>query len=199
MLIILEGLPASSKTLWGKSYADVMENAVFLEEWVDEKVLKEYLENMEEKATEFQFYIQEETVNRIKKAISLVKEGKTVILDRGLIGNECFASVQNDEGLISNEDMERYLRTFSYDSIPGFKDIESVTLYLKATPEFCLERIKTRNRPGESTYTLDYLDQLAGTHDFLLPHAKVLNINKNYPLNKKGLLPLSSILKILLS
>src|SRR4029079_5909118 len=100
-LIILEGLPSAGKSLWGQSFFEAHENAVFLEEWVDEKVLKEYLENMKEKATEFQFYIQEETVNRVKKAIELVKEGKVVILDRGLIGNECFVSVQHDAELIS--------------------------------------------------------------------------------------------------
>ena len=196
-LIILEGLPAASKTLWGKSFVEVHENAVFLEEWVDEKVLKEYLENMKEKATEFQFYIQEETVNRVKKAVELAKQGKVVILDRGLIGNLCFACVQYDADLISDSDMKNYEESFSYDIIPGFKDIKSTTIYMKATPEFCLERIRSRNRSGESSYTLDYLNQLAGSHDALLPHAKIVNINKNYPLNGKGLLSISSLLEIL--
>ena len=196
-LIILEGLPSASKTLFGKSFVEAYENAVFLEEWVDEKVLKEYLENMKEKATEFQFYIQEETVNRVKKAIELVKQGKVVILDRGLIGNECFVSVQHDAGLISDDDMERYLKSFSYELIPGFNDIKSTTLYMKATPEFCLERIRSRNRSGEDTYTLQYLQKLSQAHDSLLPHAKIVNIDKNYPLNEKGLLSVSSLLEIL--
>ena len=196
-LIILEGLPAASKTLWGKSFVEVHENAVFLEEWVDEKVLKEYLENMKEKATEFQFYIQEETVNRVKKAVELAKQGKVVILDRGLIGNLCFACVQYDADLISDSDMKKYEESFSYDLIPGFMDIKSTTIYMKATPEFCLERIRSRNRSGESSYTLDYLNQLTGAHDALLPYAKIVNINKNYPLNNKGLLSVSSLLEIL--
>ena len=196
-LIILEGIPASGKSLWGESFVEAHENAVFLEEWVDEKVLKEYLENMKEKATEFQFYIQEETVNRVKKAIDLVKEGKVVILDRGLIGNECFARVQYDTHLISDENIERYLNFFSYDNISEFKDIKSVTIYMRATTEFCLERIRTRARDGENSYTIEYLNQLAWYHDTLLPHAKIINIDKNYPLNEKGLLSVSSLLEIL--
>ena len=196
-LIILEGLPSSSKTLFGKSFSEAHENAVFLEEWVDEKVLKEYLENMKEKATEFQFYIQEETVNRVKKAIELVKLGKVVILDRGLIGNECFVSVQHDAGLISDENMERYLKSFSYELIPGFNDIKSTTLYMKAAPTFCLERIRSRNRSGEDTYTLQYLQKLSQAHDSLLTHAKIINIDKNHSLNYKGLLSVSSLLEFL--
>ena len=198
-LIILEGLPGASKTLFGKSYVAAHENAVFLEEWVDERVLKEYLENMKEKATSFQFYIQEETVNRIKKAIELVKTGKTVVLDRGLIGNSCFAFVQNDACVISDQEMKIYEKRFSYDNIEGFKNIKSSTLYLKATPEFCLERIRNRGRDGESAYDLKYLNQLAGTHNTLLANTKICHITKDYPLNDKGLLFTSSLLEILSS
>jgi deoxyadenosine/deoxycytidine kinase len=198
-LIILEGVQSSGKSLFGKSFVAAHDNAVFLEEWVDEKVLKEYLSDMKGKARDFQFYIQEETVNRVKKAIELVKEGKVVVLDRGLIGNECFISVQHDANLISDEDMEKYLKSYSYDLIPGFHDVKSTTIYLRAMPEFCLERIRMRAREGEETYTLDYLNQLAGTHDYSLPHAKVCQINKNYTLNGEGLLSISSLLEILTS
>ncbi len=196
-LIILEGLPGASKTLFGKSFAAAHENAVFLEEWGDEKVLKEYLENMKEKATSFQFYIQQETVNRVKRAIRLVKDGKCVILDRGLIGNECFVLVQNDSCIISDKDLKTYQEEFRYDLIPEFKDIKSSTLYLKAKPEFCLERIRRRARDGEESYTFDYLDQLCGTHDALLSNVRIVSIDKDYPLDNKGLLSNSSLLEIL--
>ena len=196
-LIILEGLPASAKSTFGKSFVEAHDNAVFLEEWVDEKVLKQYLGDMKKRARDFQFYIQEETALRIKNAIELIKTGKIVILDRGFIGNECFARVQHDANLISKKDMATYLKCFSYDAFPELKNIKITTLYMKATPELCLERSRSRNRSGEDTYTLDYLDQLAGTHDALLPHAKILHIHKNYPLNDKGLLSVSSLLEIL--
>ena len=198
-LIILEGIQSVGKTTLGRSYVDANPNAVFLEEWVDEKVLKEYLENMKEKAKDFQFYIQEETVNRIKKAIELVKSRKTVILDRGLIGNECFARVQHDSGLISNEDFETYLKSFSYNLIPGFKDVSSTTVYMKATPEFCLERIRSRNRSGESSYTLDYLNKLVHMHDTLIQPDVIMKIDSNDSLNEKGLLTFTTLVKYLKS
>ena len=196
-LIILEGSPSCGKTTLGKSYVAANPNAVFLEEWVDEKVLKEYLENMKDKAKDFQFYIQEETVNRVKKAIELVKSGKTVILDRGLIGNECFARVQHDAGLISNEDMDTYSKTFSYGMIPGFADIKSKTIYMKATAEFCLERIHSRAREGESTYDLDYLNRIIEAHNSLLKNCAIMWIRTNDDLTREGLLSFATLVKYL--
>ncbi len=38
-------------------------------------------------------------------------------------------------------------------------------IYLRAKPETCLERIKTRNRPEEQSITLDYLKQLHERHE----------------------------------
>lgn len=38
-------------------------------------------------------------------------------------------------------------------------------VYLRAKPEICLERIKTRNRPEEQSITLDYLKQLHDRHE----------------------------------
>ena len=198
-LIILEGVQACGKTTLGKSYVAANPNAIFLEEWVDEKVLKEYLQNMKDKAKDFQFYIQEETVNRVKKAIELVKTGKIVILDRGLIGNECFARVQHNAGLISNEDMETYSKTFSYGMIPGFADIKSTTIYMKATAEFCLERIRTRAREGESTYDLDYLNRLINMHNTLIKSEVIMKIDSNDSLNKEGLLAFATLVKYLKS
>ncbi|UJR35276.1 hypothetical protein I4U23_028040 [Adineta vaga] len=38
-------------------------------------------------------------------------------------------------------------------------------VYLRTSPETCLERIKTRNRPEEHSITLDYLYQLHDRHE----------------------------------
>jgi thymidine kinase len=38
-------------------------------------------------------------------------------------------------------------------------------IYLRAKPETCLERIRTRNRPEEQSITLDYLNQLHERHE----------------------------------
>lgn len=196
-LIILEGPQSCGKTTLGKSYVAAHPEAIFLEEWVDEMVLKEYLENMKEKATNFQFYIQEETINRVKKAIELVKSGKTVLLDRGLIGNQCFAKVQHDTGVISDQDFERYLKSFSYELIPGFPEIYSKTIYMKADAEFCLQRIRFRAREGESSYDLNYLNRIIQAHNDLLKNCAIMYIHTNDDLTREGLLSFSTLVKYL--
>ena len=198
-LIILEGLPGVGKTLFGKSYASVDPNSVFLEEWVDIKVLKEYLADMKNKAADFQMHIQKETVQRIQKAIQLVHEGKTVLLDRGLIGNRCFAEVQFEAGLISEDSMKSYRSEFTYTNIEGFWEIDSEIIYMKATPEFSLQRIKKRAREGENVYELTYLQELKNKHDNLLQEAKVVHVEIDHDLTDSGELPLVAVHAILVN
>ncbi|CAF0888142.1 unnamed protein product [Rotaria sordida] len=46
-------------------------------------------------------------------------------------------------------------------------------IYLRAKPETCLERIKSRNRPEEQSITIDYLKQLHERHeDWLAPQIR---------------------------
>lgn len=198
-LIILEGLPGVGKTLFGKSYATVNPNSLFLEEWVDVKILKEYLADMKNKAADFQMHIQKETVERVKTAIRLVLSGKTVVLDRGLIGNRCFAEVQFEAGLISEESMKAYRSGFAYSYIDRFWEIKCEIIYMKATPEFSLQRIKRRAREGESVYELDYLEKLKEKHDKLLEEARVVYVETDHELTESGELPHVAIRAVLVN
>lgn len=198
-LIILEGLPGVGKTLFGKSYASLNGNAVFLEERVDLDVLKEYLADMPAKATGFQMHIQEETVERIKKAIEFVKQGKTVVLDRGLAGNRCFAETQFEADLISEDDIKEYRSKFVYSAIEGFWEIRCEVIYMHATPEFSLKRIHQRARDGESCYGLDYLRKLAAKHDHLLVGARIVEVDTDHELTEGGELPLVAVHAIIVN
>lgn len=48
-------------------------------------------------------------------------------------------------------------------------------IYLRAEPETCLERIRTRNRPEEQSITLDYLKQLNDRHEDWLASKTLMN------------------------
>ena len=51
----------------------------------------------------------------------------------------------------------------------------SFVVYLRTSPETCLERIKTRNRPEEHSITLDYLYQLHECHEqWLSPRTRTM-------------------------
>jgi len=188
-LIILEGLPGVGKTSLGRSYASTHPDVIFLEEKVDEQLLAEYIADMPNKATKFQFGIQEETVEKIKRAIDLVKAGKIVVLDRGLDGNRCFAEVQHRSGLISTADMNAYNARFQYKSIPFFSSIQTHVVYMKAGVQFIQERIHSRARDGEDAYTFEYLSQLEEMHNRFLSDARILDAEVNFTLDAHGMLP----------
>ena len=146
-IIIIEGNVGSGKSVFCSLYATNNPNVIVLEEWVDKKILSEYISDMKNKATDFQFQIQDETVKRIHKAVDLAKNGKTVLIDRGLIGNRCFAEIQHEKGYISEKDIEIYRKKYSYSNIkesPLGSGIPIEIWYLVCDVEICISRIKNR-------------------------------------------------------
>jgi deoxyadenosine/deoxycytidine kinase len=56
------------------------------------------------------------------------------------------------------------ISTFDFSTQTLISNLFSL-VYLRAKPETCLERIRTRNRPEEQSITLDYLNQLHERHE----------------------------------
>ena len=197
-ILIVEGIPGCGKTTFCKSYAAAFSripgDVVIMEEWVDEKILSDYLSDMKNKATYFQYEAQRQSVLRLHNAISLAKSGKTVLIDRSLLGNRCFAEVQYEEGYISIDSIEEYRNVFSFHKVLSKKeriDIQIETLYLKCDIETAMERIRKRNRIGESGYSAEYLAKLKQKHDDMFMfknNAKVVNVNANLKISSEGLL-----------
>ncbi len=196
-IIILEGLPGVGKTVLATSIASANPNAICMKEWVDDQVLKDYIADMKNKATDFQFHIQEETMERLNKAVNLAKEGKTVIIDRGLMGNRCFAEVQYELGLISEESIISYRSKFTYDNVKDFNEVDTQVIYMQSSAEFCLRRISKRNRNGEDSYTLEYLKNLKTKHDKFLLRAKFLQSDHDHQLTDQGFIPEQTLDKLI--
>lgn len=186
-IIFLEGLPGSGKTTLGNSYKAHNHNVIFCEEWVDEKILAEYIADMPNKATSFQFRAQEEAIKKVYDAIEHVKSGKTVVIDRGIIGNRCFAELQFQRGFISETDMFRYRNRFSEESVLSKIEVPYEIWHLQCDPSRALTRIMKRNRNGESAYTLEYLESLAKQQEVLLSNAKVIDMNVQLNVSNEGI------------
>ena len=176
-IIIIEGLQGVGKSVFCESYAKCNKNVVVLKEWVDNQILEEYINDMPNKATSFQCKAQQETIKKLYEAIQLVKENKTVLLDRGIYGNLVFCTLQHEKGYISVVDFNFY-KIMCEVKI----NVPIETWLLKCTPEIALERIKKRNRDGESAYTLEYLQDLDKKHNEIIPYDRIININKSYPI-----------------
>lgn len=188
-IIILEGPPGAGKTKLGSSiHYWLSQNNIpvmFMPEEVDEIKLANYISNMKKKATDFQNHTADITLRNLSKAKEFVNQGYIVIVDRGIVGNRCFAEIQHDAGFISEKEIKEYRQKFATDIL----DKRTETWYLECSVETCLKRIARRDRNGESSYTTDYLEKLEKEHNKLLTSDRIINRDMDYELTVKGFLP----------
>lgn len=192
-IIFVEGVPGCGKTTFCKMLADPntvcyaslvgsLRDTVILEEWVDPQFLAEYIADMPNLAAQFQRRAQEELAKKLEVAINLIKQGVTVIIDRGVIGNQCFAELQHYQGFISSEFMKWYRQEFAlHNMVPHHIPYE--IWYLTCDIPTVMNRISLRDRNGEGRYTADYLRWLSEIHDQLLVGNATQIIDVSSPLD----------------
>ena len=192
-IIVLEGLPGIGKTTLGESLRAHDPNVVFIPEVVNVEKLEIYLADMQNEAASFQFNTQFETSVRMRQAAQYARAGRDVVVDRGLGGNLCFASIQHEAGMISDAKMDEYRTSFSYDKITELKGIEVRIVYMFADADFCHQRIRSRGRAGEDSYSLDYLERLKAKHDELLGDSVIVTCDGDTQFTSSGHLPQSYV------
>ena len=190
-VVFVEGIPGCGKTSFCKSYAAMMNNVEVMEEWVDEKILAEYLADMPNKAFDFQMRAQTECLKKLDHAQQLASQGKIVLIDRGIMGNRCFAELQYSNGFISETNMTTYRKLYNHDLIKKYEMCE--VWYLICDVQVALQRIESRNREGESSYTFKYLSDLKIQHDLLLSPTKIVDMNPSLKISSEGLFDLQGL------
>ncbi len=85
------------------------------------------------------------------------------------------------EKKISNLEYKIFNKTFKL-VINLLDDYQINIVYLRTTPEVCMERVKRRNRKGEENIKISYLDLLHKCHENWLsnnPNVKIIDGNQN--------------------
>jgi len=175
-LIIVEGNIGSGKSTASKKLAERL-NLRLLEEPVDQDLLHLFYEDMKNGGNEWPFAFQIEMLSQrwaqqmSAGAETLLRGGYDgAILDRSLWGDRVFAEALAIAGKIHPkmfEIYEKFVRNMSVVLWPP-----TLLLYLTASPETCLERIRRRNRPQEAGITLEYLQSIHEGYQRLLREAK---------------------------
>lgn len=134
---------------------------------------KRWSYTMEKQAliTRVQEYLKEQKENNFKK-----------VMERSIYsGYYCFAKNGYLQGAMSDVEWRAYNTWFEFliqkkcQKPLGF-------IYLKSTPEICLERMNRRKRAGEDIVPFEYLQQLHTMHeDFLIHQKGVLADLKSVP------------------
>jgi deoxyadenosine/deoxycytidine kinase len=98
----------------------------------------------------------------IRKTIQSAPDNCIILSERSIYTDrEIFAKMLHDSKKIEDICYSIYLRWFEEFSESRLDGI----LYVKTTPETCLERIEKRSRKGEETIPLEYLEDCHRYHE----------------------------------
>ena len=164
MLIAIEGNMGAGKSTFCKTLAKKM-NWHLMEEPVESNpYLELYYQDPKRWGTEMQQYLLGARFNHHLDAMEISKE-KTVILDRTLFGDRVFSKTNHEFGNIDKRGMETL--DLYWDAISKVVVQPDIFVYLRAKPETCQERIKSRGRDCEQDIPMEYLSALHKNYDSL--------------------------------
>lgn len=154
MLVLIEGNIGASKS----TVCEGLSGIRFPEPIID--FLPKFYDDPKRWAFSMQIAILTERYKQWKLAQATVLNSPSVdcLLDRSLYFDHVFAEIAAESGFMNELEFKAYcdLHSVMQEQI-YFPDL---CLWLRCTPETCLERIKSRGRGCESGVTLDYLKQL---------------------------------------
>ena len=154
-----------------KKYFKHESNYVFIDEPVnmwnnikdknDKTILSHFYENPEKWAFSFQMMAYISRISDLKKAVRKNPQA-TIVCERCVFSDKnVFAKMLYDAGKISEIDYSIYLKWFD----EFLRDIPITGyIYLKTSPDTCLNRVKKRNREGENI-PLSYLHKCHMYHE----------------------------------
>lgn len=90
-----------------------------------------------------------------------------------------FASLLRDQGTLTPEAYQLLEHIWAY-----YNKSPDLIIYLEKSPERCLGNIQARNRPGEESITLEYLESVESKYkeylDFMALNKKVVRVSSSF-------------------
>ncbi len=141
-------------------------------------ILEKFYNDPEKYAFSFQIMAYVTRLNLITKAIVDNPQCKLIITERSLDADRnVFAKMLYDDGLIEDINYNIYLQFYnSYKE----KYKSSGIIYINADPAICDVRINKRNRSGEDSVKLSYLEKCGKYHNtWIHSQSNILSIDAN--------------------
>jgi len=188
MNIVIESADIGvGKTTLGKYLHDNIENSIFIEEKIDEKLLKVIYEEVEktQNKSSRKLLMCEASIffNRALQQINtdILNTNKICIWDRSLISSLAFSKNMFYSNLLTCEEyykLEKLYEHLSYFS--NFEKNNTYLIHLEASIETLLDRIKNRHRDSEKSLNGEYIIKLRNCYDVVWNFFGSKNINKHY-------------------
>ena len=141
-------------------------------------IIQKFYKNNKEYAFQFQIMAYISRLSLIKKA--LTEDYDIIFTERSIFTDKnVFAQMLYDYKKMTNIEYQIYLKWFN-----EFADIiENIkTVYIRTSPEICLNRVLKRARPGENI-PLDYLKDCHHYHDIWLNNPEIIESGKVLVIN----------------
>ena len=141
-----------------------------VENWSAEFSGKSLLENFYQHPKRWAYTM--ETMTMFSRVKEHVREQQPLNLNRLMersiySGHYCFAKNGHAHGFFTQLEWEIYSQWVDYLITNQCKAPQGF-IYLQATPEVCFERMRKRNRSGEESVQMDYVQQIHDWHEKLL-------------------------------
>jgi deoxyadenosine/deoxycytidine kinase len=164
-LISIDGNVGSGKSTLIEGFKKSGQKYVLVDEpvkeWLEVKdkygnnALECFYKDQKENAFCFQVLAYITRLSKLMETMKTVDKDTIIITERSIeTDRNVFAKMLYEDGLISSIEWETYNYWFN-----TFKEISKIDyiIYIKTSPEKCLERINKRNRSEESNISIDYL------------------------------------------
>lgn len=186
-MYILEGnIGVGKSTFLNKIKENIPKLEVLTEpvnNWANQIFGQSLLENFYKDSSRWAYTLENlAMLHRVKDHIEIQKKNNpNILMERSIYsGHYCFTKNSYQNGYLNEIEWKIYNKWADYllkscNPPKGF-------IYLKASPEICMKRIKKRNRISEKKITLAYIRQIDEWHEkFLIKKENIKDNLKNIP------------------
>ncbi len=155
LTVTVEGVIGVGKTTLAEALTQYMGAVPYLEDYLANPFLKRFYKNRERYAFICQQYFLE---SRVRQFVQGGHDGLPIVSDHSMLKDRIFAQIN-----LSDEEHELYMRYYKrLTALPLFES--NVTIFLSASLEEVMERIRKRGHKMEFGIEASYLGQLVDAY-----------------------------------
>lgn len=154
MFITIEGVIGVGKTTVTRLLTEALRAETLFEIVEENPFLKDFYTDRDSWALQTETFFLLNRVKQLEDTGKRLKAGATVVSDYNVVKNRIFAGLT-----LTGTKRNKYMQLF--DILTGDLPKANVVIYLKASHETVMERIRRRDRPFERNMDPDYIRRLA--------------------------------------